>query len=257
MTSQWEVCPGQKAVPIFGGPPAAWCPGCAQLLTFVTDRIAAGSRYGRKLAADWRAGNWSYFQTFACRSVRGSTTHSEHAHSVAFDVRPFANSLHDDGVLVTDFDRYGEDDGIAFLHSIMDPIPGLGNPFQWGGGNYTNDVAIAVAYFKRRGSKIINGRVDAMHFEVDNAVTPERIAALDWAALSGEDDLQLTDKQAKAMEFIADHEDDITKLLDIAKGASIAMTDADSAGKDATPEMRVGFRFVRRGSLNLDRPGDK
>jgi hypothetical protein len=71
---------------------------------------------------------------------------------------------------------FGQDDGEKFLRSIGTPYPGVGPLWQWGGGLYSNNVNTWIACFRRRGHRITSGRVDAMHFEIDDGVTPSEAA---------------------------------------------------------------------------------
>lgn len=117
--------------------------------------LARKTEYGKWLMS--RKDVWDV-QTYACRSIRGSDGHSEHSHPVALDVRPGSNPLRDDGVLVTDFDKFGIDDGVAFVNAF------LACGFRSGITYYT-DATKTRGYLKQNGKKIRKGRVDPMHFE--------------------------------------------------------------------------------------------
>ena len=238
-TDQWSSCRSQGTALAFGHK-VAWNADCLGLLEFIALRIEDGSQYGAFLAQRVRDGFTSDFQTFACRSIRGASSHSEHSHSVAFDIRPPFNSLSDSGFLRTDFDHFGMGDGEAFLHSVMDPIDGLGAPFQWGGAEYTNDVSKAVDFLHQRGTQVTNGRVDAMHFEVDNTVTPEKIKALDWENLK-EGIVPLTDEQQAALDFITQNRDQLEFAAGLAQGLNQHF-DGKPEPTDQTP-VRKGWRI--------------
>ena len=249
MTDQWSQCEDWASVPIFGGPAATWNKHAAPVLQYVTKRVEVGSRYGVFLADGWRRGERTWFQTAACRDIRGSTAHSEHAHTVAVDIRPWENPLRDDGVLITDFDRFGIEDGESFLHSMMDPIPGLRAPWQWAGAAWTSDVDVALKYFREgRGEKVRDGRVDAMHFELDNHVTPSLVAAVDWpkiaAAMEEGEMAYLSEEDQKKLKAFLDEllaklgtKDDPTKPASpggaasrLASSVRKTETEADSQG---------------------------
>lgn len=115
------------------------------------------TRYGRMLT---QRGDPYDFQTYACRPIRGSSTgYSLHSWPRATDIRPAANPLRDDGVLITDFDRFGFEDGMGFLGSF------LAAGFRWG-ATWSADPRVAAQALRHNGQKIRDGRVDAMHLEL-------------------------------------------------------------------------------------------
>lgn len=119
--------------------------------------LALRTRYGRFLVE--RKDPWD-FQTYACRPIRGSQTgYSLHSWPRATDIRPAQNPLRDDGVLITDFDRFGYEDGVAFVEAW------LRAGFRWG-GTWSTDPKAARKALRNNGKKVFDGRVDTMHFEI-------------------------------------------------------------------------------------------
>ena len=111
--------------------------------------------------------------TYARRPKRGVAEHSEHNHCVALDVNPPSNPVTLDGRVITDLDRFGLEDGAAFLEAF------LTSGFRWGGTFGTDlDEAREALGSKRASGR--EGRVDPMHFEL--ALDPEAIAATNWEA---------------------------------------------------------------------------
>jgi len=106
--------------------------------------------------------------------------HSEHAHAVAIDVDWDSNPLRTDGVLATNFDLFGFDDGCDWLDSWLEPPPGLPVFFRWGGG-WTTDATQAALNLSHNGERIRTGVVDGMHFEL--ALTPTEAANYNWDKL--------------------------------------------------------------------------
>lgn len=103
------------------------------------------------------------FQTYACRPIRGtSDTYSLHSWPRATDIRPSWNPMREDGVLLTDFDRFGYNDGIEFIDAFLKA------GFRWG-ATWSHSKADAISALRRKGQKIRDGRVDPMHFELDAA----------------------------------------------------------------------------------------
>jgi hypothetical protein len=265
VTSQWHLCSYTIDVTTVAGH-RTWASGAGEALQATIARIKTGSQYGANLVnLQLRYGN--FIQTYACRDQRGSSSHSEHSHPVAFDAWPGANPLSNSGVLYTNFDLYGGTDGEKFLHSIMDPLPGVGRGiWQWGGGLYSADVDTAIACFRRRGQKITSGHTDAMHFELDNWVTSSFVSSYDWDrwTLGEEDDLTPEDKayitaQFKALhdevaavkkdtDFITANKSDFKRLFDFMQGVNDGMTQAPQASVD-TNVGRAGFRLDRKLSL--------
>lgn len=105
--------------------------------------------------------------------------HSEHAHAVAVDVDYDSNPLSPSGYLVTDFDRFGYDDGVDWLDAWLTPPAGLRDLFRWGGG-WTTSLRQASANLARNGERISTGVIDGMHFEL--VPSPAICRAFDWKA---------------------------------------------------------------------------
>ena len=103
--------------------------------------------------------------------------HSEHAHAVAADIDYDSNPLRTDGVLQSNFDRFGYEDGCDWLECWLEPPEGLGVLFRWGGG-WTTDAGQAAVNLRHNGERIRSGTVDAMHFEL--ALTPAECKTYDW-----------------------------------------------------------------------------
>lgn len=103
--------------------------------------------------------------------------HSEHAHGVAADVNYDDNPFRTDGVLATDFDRFGYDDGVDWLTCWLEPPDHLPLFFRWGGG-WTTDLHQAAVNLRHNGERIRTGSVDPMHFEL--ALTPAECKTYDW-----------------------------------------------------------------------------
>ena len=123
--------------------------------------LALRSRYGRELAelASGRSEQAPYvIQTYACREVRGGTTTSNHSWPRAVDVKPWANPMRDDGVLETDYTKFGRLDGLRFVSAW------LAAGFVWG-STWSGERPLARWALWRVGRKIRDGRVDPMHFE--------------------------------------------------------------------------------------------
>lgn len=103
--------------------------------------------------------------------------HSEHAHAVAIDVDWDDNPLSTEGILRTNFDRFGYEDGCDWLAAWLEPPEGLPVFFRWGGG-WTTDLEQACLNLRHNGERIRTGVVDGMHFEL--SVTPAEARAYDW-----------------------------------------------------------------------------
>jgi len=254
-----------------------WARGAEEALQATLLRIKTGSLYGAHLI-ELQIKYRNFIQCAACRSQRGSSSHSEHSHPVAIDCWPGANPLSNNGVLVTNFDLYGGSDGEKFLHSIMDPLPGVGRGlWQWGGGLYSADIDTAIACFRRRGQKITNSHTDAMHFELDNWVTSSFVSSYDWGRwTSGAEEDEMTaddwakmkallDAQAQhiGLEFeaqnkkIAALQEDVNGLQVVAERTKLyydGLRDGDG-GKQAAPSdealRRVGIRQAKANEKTL------
>ena len=123
--------------------------------------LALRTRYGRELAelGGSELANAPYFiQTYACRDVRGGDAPSNHSWPRAVDVKPWQNPMRDDGVLITDFTKFGLIDGFRFVSAW------LAAGFTWG-STWSASPPLARWALARVGKKIRDGRVDPMHFE--------------------------------------------------------------------------------------------
>lgn len=130
--------------------------------------LALRTNYGRFLA---KRAEPTDFQTFACRPIRGTeNTYSLHSWPRAADIRPSENPMREDGVLITDFTRFSLADGQSFVRAF------LAAGFRWG-GTWSHDPATADRALARNGEKVLAGRCDTMHFELDGE--PVRTG---WAA---------------------------------------------------------------------------
>lgn len=161
----WSVCPRQSTVLIWGHNESvhpqsviAW-----RVVSFITQKESA---YGRSLASS-STSNAFTLQTYNCRFIGGTHIHSEHAHALASDVRPGSNPLRTDGVLITDFDRFGDADALAFLAGYL--RMGFRSGINWC-NPITSGVPFCLADLKRslanEGHRVRNGRVDSMHLEL-------------------------------------------------------------------------------------------
>ena len=168
MTAWGEPCQShaQVRLRLFGGEDT-WHREGVEAVKYA-ELLALRTRYGRLLAGRSEPTD---FQTYACRPIRGTEgTYSLHSWPRAVDIRPSANPMRDDGVLITDFTRFGLADGQAFVRAF------LGAGFRWG-GTWSHDPAVADRALARNGQKVLAGRCDTMHFELDR--DPVRTG---WAA---------------------------------------------------------------------------
>jgi D-alanyl-D-alanine carboxypeptidase len=145
----------------------------------LAEALALQTRYGQLLRS---APDWTWFQTFANRGIRSADPpiHSEHSHSIAVDVRPAFNPMRDDGVFLTDFDRFGIDDGVEFVMAFYRA------GFRWGAiwtspldHSLTDIEKLVRGAFAKKGQGIRDGRVDTMHFELE--LSPAQVAARNYA----------------------------------------------------------------------------
>lgn len=172
MTTWGEPCQPHTQVRVrLFGQPEIWHRDGVEAIKYA-EMLALRTEYGQFLA---RRDEPLDVQTYACRPIRGTTnTHSLHSWPRALDIRPTFNPLRDDGVLVTDFDKFGLKDAKAFVGAF------LAAGFRWG-GTWSHDPEVANRALARNHEKVLNGRVDTMHFELDrDPVTtgwPERLRA--------------------------------------------------------------------------------
>jgi hypothetical protein len=120
-------------------------------------RKALKTRYGQVLTKT------GIIWTYACRDVRGGDDHSEHSHPLAADFNPPTNPLRDDGEFICDFDRFGAEDGAAFVNAFTS------EGFKWGGNGYST-AKIDADFFRKARANNTRRRVDCMHFEWDGPV---------------------------------------------------------------------------------------
>jgi len=161
---------------------------------------ALRTAYGERLSTG--AGTIAFF---ACRNRRPYpetpvtwSRHSEHAHGTCGDIEPGANPFRPDGVLETDFDRFGYPDGCDWLAAWLEPPPGLPVLFRWG-GVWTTDLATACLALRHKGERVRSGVVDAMHFEL--ALTPAEVRAYDWGRAIREEE-EMNKRLEEAAEFV-------------------------------------------------------
>lgn len=260
MTSQWSICRNEIEVSTVAGT-RTWAAGCGPVLQSTLIRMQQGSKYGAHLV-DLQQRFDTFIQTYACRSIRGGGVHSEHSHPVATDLWPGANPMSDRGLLITNFDLFGAADGEAFLHSIMDPLPGVGRGiWQWGGGLYSADINVAIGCYRRRGHVITRGRVDAMHFELDDWVDAGFVSHYDWSqwtegefTLDAEAKAAFADlgKQVAALQKdVKDLQASSARNGNYLDGVAAGLSAVSDAGKDATAVERGGFRIVRAAMKTL------
>jgi hypothetical protein len=128
--------------------------------------LALRTKYGRFLQERREALD---VQTYACRPIRGSSSWSYHSWPRALDIRPWENPMRDDGVFVTDFDKFGLWDAVRFVGAF------LAAGFDWGAtwddtdGKSTDEkVRLTRWYLRKNGQVVRSGRVDPMHFELDD-----------------------------------------------------------------------------------------
>lgn len=157
MSSAWSKCNTSDHLKVAAlGQTVRWHKDC--MLPFrAAVKLARKTEYGKWLLG--RKELWDV-QTYACRDIRGSDGHSEHSHPVAVDIRPSANPMRDDGILTTDFDKFGLEDGVAFVNAW------LRCGFSSGIAYYT-DPSLTRGYLAKNGQRIRpkGRRVDPMHFQ--------------------------------------------------------------------------------------------
>jgi hypothetical protein len=185
----------------------------------LAETLALKTSYGKLLVL---APDRTWFQQFACRDIAGSDSHSEHSHTIAYDIRPpgstvatingvsiaGSNPMRDDGIFITDFDRFGLEDGVAFVMSFIRA------GFRWG-ANWMSPLDFSLAEleqaarfaFANKGKQIRDGRVDTMHVELE--LSPAQVAARDYA---GEIEAALTEE-----------EDEIMTLEELLEGTGIGV----------------------------------
>ena len=188
MSSTWPLCPDGAATSFLEH--AITCHPLALAPFRVVELRALRSEYGVWLAGAPAASTPT--GCLVCRNRRPYPPtpvtwdrHSEHAHGTSIDVNWDDNPLRIDGVLSTDFDRFGWEDGCDWLAAWLDPPVGLPVFFRWGGG-WTTDLEQAFINLRHAGERIRWGVVDGMHFEL--ALSPAEVKAYDWRALIEEEE---------------------------------------------------------------------
>jgi hypothetical protein len=180
VSGEWPLCPDRIVRPVILGRATPLDPRVV-----VAYRIAAfqalRTQYGKFLRERYVADLFA-FQTGNCRNIDGTTPatpekHSEHAHWHTVDVRPAQNQLRKDGVLKCEFDKFGLDDGVTFLRAFLHD-----GWFRWG-GTWSSSLAVARDALARNGKKIRDGKVDAMHFELE--LSPQQLGAATTLKLTG------------------------------------------------------------------------
>lgn len=177
MSTTWPLCPTTTTIDFLGhrvSVAAAIVP-CLR----VVELRAWRSEYGARLLREGMIGAYN------CRNRRPYperpvtwARHSEHAHGTAVDVNWATNSYRSDGVLDSDFARFGLEDGREWLAAWLEPPPGLPVFFRWG-GTWGTDLEAAVIALRHEGERVRSGSIDPMHFEL--ALTPSEVRAYDWA----------------------------------------------------------------------------
>ncbi len=177
MSATWPLCPPSTTVSFLGHQLAV-----AQALVpclRVVELRARRSEYGA-----WLSRGAGTVGGYNCRNRRPYperpvtwARHSEHAHGTAIDVNAPANPFSEDGVLRTDFARFGLEDGRDWLAAWLTAPEGLPVFFRWG-GTWTTDLEAACVALRHVGERVRSGTVDPMHFEL--ALTPAEVRAYDW-----------------------------------------------------------------------------
>lgn len=153
-------------------------------------RAALATSYGAQVAKS------GIVWTYACREIRGGSSHSEHAHPIAVDVNPPQNPLRDDGVLICDFTRFSLADGVEFVNAFKRA------GFVWG-GDWNKDPRTTRATLERR--RKIDGRRDPMHFQYAGPPVEEvrrRRYVLRWRTASGERGRRVFLSLARMLRFL-------------------------------------------------------
>lgn len=125
--------------------------------------------------------------------------HSEHAHGVAADVNYDDNRLRADGVLDSDFARFGTEDGEDWLRCWLEPPEGLPVLFRWGGGWVTDPEQACLLLTRHNGERIRSGTVDPMHFEL--ALTPAECKRYDWSGAIRRE-VEMNEKLNQVVQFL-------------------------------------------------------
>lgn len=200
MSASWQLCPDGLANFTFLGH-QVWAQSLVRPMLELVEVRAWRSEYGRELMQG-RGSIGSY----NCRNRRPYPEtpvtwerHSEHAHgNGTVDVNSAGNPLRSDGVLVTDMDRHGYEDGLAWLAAWLEPPAGLRVLYRWG-GVWTTDVATAGIALRHKGERVRVGVVDPMHFEP--SLTASEVRAFDWLSAIRKEEAMNRELEAAA-EFV-------------------------------------------------------
>lgn len=168
----WPSCSPQVRVHLVGGRVVPFHPLAAGPLKLAAAKAYVRTSYGRYVLTT-SVKDWTWWQCYACRRIRGSASWSAHSVSIASDIRPWANPMRDDGVLVTDFTRFGVDDGVEFVRCFHEA--GFRNGITW-----NQDIEQVRWALNRVGQRVRSGRVDAMHLEL--VLLMNQVRSRDWTA---------------------------------------------------------------------------
>jgi len=198
MSSEWPLCPEARAA-AFGRHEIQVAARVVPCLRLVEAR-AWRSEYGRRLLE-----GQGTIAAYACRNRRPYpetpvtwARHSEHAHGTAVDVNAASNPFRSDGVLTSDFARFGLEDGRDWLAAWLEPPPGLPVLFRWG-GTWGTDLELAVVALRHEGERVRSGTVDPMHFEL--ALSPAEVEGYDWGRAIREEE-EMNKRLEEAAEFV-------------------------------------------------------
>jgi peptidoglycan hydrolase-like protein with peptidoglycan-binding domain len=180
VSAEWTLCPDPIVRPVILGRATPLDPRVVvpyRIAQFQALRTQYGKFLRQRYIEDLFA-----FQTGNCRNIDGTTPatpgkHSEHAHWHTVDIRPAQNQVRNDGVLKCEFDMFGLDDGVKFLRAFLHD-----GWFRWG-GTWSSSLAVARDALARNGQKIRDGKVDAMHFELE--LSPQQLGAATTLKLTG------------------------------------------------------------------------
>lgn len=227
MSSDWPLCPATQEIDFLGHQirvhPLAV--GAFRLVELRAQRTEYGT---------WLTGEPDITTPtggFNCRNRRPYPEtpvtwdrHSEHCHGHTVDVNWDDNPLRPDGVLATDFARFGIEDGFDWLACWLDPPPTLRVFYRWGGG-WVTDLEQACVNLRHAGERIRTGVVDGMHLEL--ALSLDEVRDYDWKRAIEEE--ARVNKRLEAL---------LAQSADIKKSATFVntLTEELVPGKaDATP----------------------
>jgi len=230
MSLDWPLCPPDKVEIGFLGHRIEVHPDAADAFRLVELR-AQRTHYGTWLSEQTRATTPT--GGFVCRNRRPhpetpvtEELHSEHCHGHTIDVNWDDNPLREDGLLKTDFDRFGLEDGADWLGCWLEPPPELEAFYRWGGG-WTTDLKQATANLERNGQVIRDGVTDGMHFEL--ALTPDEVRAYDW-----ETQIQEEAEMNKQLEALVARAAEIKEALAFTQELTVALKPEDQERASAS-----------------------